>query len=260
MNNASGHVVGVEFDFVDYDTVLETVGEWVDDGRQEVIAITNPYSVLLCQRDEAFARATADGALTLPDGVGVILAARLLGYAHNGRVTGPTLMLRLCERGCERGWKHYFYGGREGVPQQLAQRLTTRFHGLQVVGTHSPPFRELTPEEDEDAVQRINAAQPHVLWVGLGAPKQEKWIHTHRDRIDATVMIGVGAAFDFHSGNVPWTPAWIRAIGMEWLFRLCLEPRRMWRRNMDSLVFLAKVLQQKRSRAKRSSTPAPSDR
>jgi len=175
----------------------------------------------------------------------LILAARLLGLKSRGRVTGPTLMLKLCDWGRERGYRHYFYGGKEGVAETLARRLSERFPGLEVAGTFSPPFRTLTEEEGAAVVEKINATRPDVVWVGLGAPKQEKWMAAHVGRIAAAALIGVGAAFDFHSGNVKWAPGWIRKIGMEWAWRLAHEPRRLWRRNLDSPLFLLAVMKQR---------------
>ena len=128
--------------------------------------------------------------------------------------------------------------------------------GLEVAGTYCPPFRQTTEKEDDEIVRRISAASPDVLWVGLGAPKQEKWMAAHLGRIDVPVMIGVGAAFDFHSGNVKWAPAWIRKAGMEWAYRLVQEPRRLWRRNLDSPLFLFAVLRQRMARTFGNERPA----
>jgi N-acetylglucosaminyldiphosphoundecaprenol N-acetyl-beta-D-mannosaminyltransferase len=199
----------------------------------------------MCRQDAALQQATQGAALTLPDGVGIILAANLLGYSHQGRVTGPLLMLRLCDWGRAERLRHFFYGGAVGVAEALAWRLTRRYPGLDVAGTCRPPFRELTPSEDTEIVRRINATKPGVVWVGLGSPKQEKWMARHVGQIDAAALIGVGAAFDFHSGRVRWAPAWMRRMGIEWAYRLLLEPRRMWRRNVNSVFFLAGVLRQR---------------
>lgn len=237
-------VAGVAFDFVLLRQVLDAVEQWKLTGHRSYICLTNPHSVMLCRRDEQMRRATLSAGLTLPDGVGVVLAAELLGYGRQHRVTGPALMLDLCERGVERGIRHYFYGGAEGVAEELARRMSAQFPGLIVAGTCCPPFRTLTDAEDEQIVQRINAASADVVWVGLGAPKQEKWMRDHAGRVSATAMIGVGAAFDFHSGRVSWAPWWVRKLGIEWAYRLALEPRRMWRRNLDSPLFLARVLLQ----------------
>jgi N-acetylglucosaminyldiphosphoundecaprenol N-acetyl-beta-D-mannosaminyltransferase len=139
-------------------------------------------------------------------------------------------MLALCEHSAAAGHRHYFYGGADGVPEQLAQRLVARFPSLVVAGTHSPPFRQLTEEEDRAVVRGINATKPDIVWVGLSTPKQERWMDAHRGALDAAVLIGVGAAFDFHAGIKQQAPRWIQRSGLEWLFRLLSEPRRLWRR------------------------------
>lgn len=238
-------ILRVNFDLIAYKVVMKAIDRWKQRGERHYIAISNPHSVLTCHRDEEMRQATAGADLTLPDGAGIILAAKLLGYPHNGRVTGPTLMLNLCDWGREKGYSHYFYGGEEGVPDRLASRLSDMYPGIAIAGTYCPPFRSLSHEEDQELVKRINSTKPDIVWVGLGAPKQEKWMAQHLERIDAPAMIGVGAAFDFHSGNVKWSPAWIRGLGLEWAYRLAQEPKRMWRRNLDSPIFLAKVISQR---------------
>ncbi|MEN6428947.1 MAG: WecB/TagA/CpsF family glycosyltransferase [Phycisphaerales bacterium] len=238
------NILGTRFSLLSYRDVMRTVAGWRDDREQHYITLTPPHSVLMCRRDSRLHEATEAASLTLPDGVGIILASKLLGYPHRGRVTGPTLMLRLCDWGREEGLRHYFYGGAPGVAEALAHRLEQRYSGLKVVGTCSPPFREMTPAEDAQTGNRINRAEPDVVWVGLGSPKQEKWMAEHLGRLDVAAMIGVGAAFDFHSGRVKWAPEWIRNVGVEWAYRLATEPKRMWRRNVDSFIFLAGVLHQ----------------
>ena len=245
MTSQRANILKVDFDLIDYEQAVETVDEWRRTAKRSYITITNPHSVLMCGRDEKMRNATTHAGLTLPDGTGIILAAKILGYKHHGRVTGPTLMLRLCDLGRRHGFRHYFYGGAEGVADKLSERLQEKFPGLEVAGTYCPPFRTLTEREDAAIVEQINKSQPDIVWVGLGAPKQEKWMADHLGKIEAFVMIGVGAAFDFHSGNVKWAPMWIRKLGIEWAYRLALEPRRMWRRNLDSPLFLCKVLVQR---------------
>ena len=236
-------ILGTNFSLLSYSDVMNVIRRWRLGRKPHYVTMTPPYSVLMCRRDPNLRRATERAALTLPDGVGIILAARLLRYPHRGRVTGPTLMLRLSDWGRPEGLRHFYYGGAPGVADRLADRLGQRYPGLEVVGTHCPPFRELTADEDAEITRQINEAKPDIVWVGLGSPKQEKWMAEHADRIDA-VLIGVGAAFDFHSGCIRWAPTWMRNMGIEWAYRLATEPRRMWRRNVNSIVFLAKVLQQ----------------
>ena len=158
------------------------------------------------------------------------------------RVYGPDLMLAACERAAARGYSSFFYGGRPGVAERLAARLAGAFPGLKIAGTYAPPFRELSAQEDENVVQLISAAQPDLVWVGLGTPKQELWMAAHAHRIDAGVLIGVGAAFDIHAGLTRQAPRWLQRSGLEWAFRLAQEPRRLWRRYLyNNPRFLAGV-------------------
>jgi N-acetylglucosaminyldiphosphoundecaprenol N-acetyl-beta-D-mannosaminyltransferase len=152
-------------------------------------------------------------------------------------------MLEVCSRAARRGWTSYFYGGREGVPEKLARRLSGRFPGLEVVGTLSPPFRELSAEEDVLAVDQINQADPDLVWVGLSTPKQERWMASHLGKLRAPVLVGVGAAFDIHAGLLPQAPLWMQRSGLEWAYRLYREPRRLWRRYLkNNPRFLARVM------------------
>ncbi|MDB5921738.1 MAG: glycosyl transferase, WecB/TagA/CpsF family [Betaproteobacteria bacterium] len=231
-------IAAVDFNFVQASDIPPLIDLWRHDGRRGYVTLVNPHSVMMCRRDERMREATRGADLALPDGVGVVLAARLLGYGRRYRVTGPALMLHLCDAGRVRGLRHFFFGGRVGVAEQLVEHLSVEYPGLEVAGTYCPPFRALADEEDAQVVAHINATRPDVVWVGMGAPKQEKWMADHVGRIRATALVGVGAAFDFHSGNVPWAPRWVRRIGCEWAYRLAREPRRMWRRNLDSPLFL----------------------
>jgi len=150
-------------------------------------------------------------------------------------------MLALCQRSLQGGYRHFLYGGAPGVPELLARRLQERYPGLRIVGTYSPPFRPLTPEEDAEVVERINRARPDIVWVGLGTPKQELWMAEHVAKLQNPVMIGVGAAFDFHAGIKRQAPRWMQKHGLEWLFRLSQEPQRLWKRylpNIPAFFFL----------------------
>jgi N-acetylglucosaminyldiphosphoundecaprenol N-acetyl-beta-D-mannosaminyltransferase len=158
-------------------------------------------------------------------------------------------MLDACQYGLAKGWRHFFYGGAEGVAEKLAWRLGERFPGLQVAGTWCPPFRSLTPEEEASARQTIEDARPDLLWVGLGGPKQEFWIAQHLGRINVPVMLAVGAAFDFHSGNRAWAPPWIRQIGMEWAYRAATGGRKTFLRNVRCVFWVATHLTQVALRA-----------
>ncbi|MGI9037994.1 MAG: WecB/TagA/CpsF family glycosyltransferase [Gemmatimonadota bacterium] len=168
-----------------------------------------------------------DAAMVTPDGMPLVWLSRRRGRPEVSRVYGPDLMLSCCDSFRDRGARHYFYGGAEGVPEQLASSLTERFPGLEVAGGFSPPYRDLTEAENREIVARINESRPDFVWVGLGCPKQDFWMAEHRDELEAPVLVGVGAAFDFHSGRKRQAPSWMQSRGLEWLFRLLSEPRRL---------------------------------
>jgi N-acetylglucosaminyldiphosphoundecaprenol N-acetyl-beta-D-mannosaminyltransferase len=171
----------------------------------------------------------APEAIAAPDGMPLVWIGRAMGRPV-ARVCGPDLMPALIDRSREIGGRHFFYGGAPGVPEKLAADVSARFPGVVVAGTLSPPFRSLTPAEDRDEMDLINSTHPDYVWVGLGSPKQDLWIAEHRDRLDAAVLLAVGAAFDFHSGGLRRAPVWMQRTGTEWLFRVLAEPRRLLRR------------------------------
>jgi N-acetylglucosaminyldiphosphoundecaprenol N-acetyl-beta-D-mannosaminyltransferase len=167
----------------------------------------------------------------VPDGMPLVWAMNLLGESLRTRVYGPELMARACARAARSGERFYLYGGRnQGALVQLALNLRQRYPGIKIVGGYSPPHRPLTDEERRSAIKEINAARPDVVWVGIGVPKQEKWMLDVRPELEAPVLIGVGAAFDFHAGLVPQAPPFMQESGLEWAYRLAHEPRRLWRR------------------------------
>jgi N-acetylglucosaminyldiphosphoundecaprenol N-acetyl-beta-D-mannosaminyltransferase len=224
------NILGVGVSAINMSMALDFM-EWaIVKELQTYISVCPVSTILACLDDPAVRRAVNGAGLVTPDGMPIVWLARAAGHPHVSRVYGPDLMLYFCVRSVGPGYRHYFYGGTEGVPEQLATALITRFPGLQVTGGYSPPFRPLTSEEDAEVVGRINAARPDVVWVGLGSPKQDLWMATHRERLEASVLVGVGAAFDFYTGRVRQAPHWMMRISLEWLFRLFQEPRRLWRR------------------------------
>jgi N-acetylglucosaminyldiphosphoundecaprenol N-acetyl-beta-D-mannosaminyltransferase len=230
MNHPQVNILGVGVSAINMAMALDFM-EWAVAQRLRTYVSVCPVStVLACLDDPATRRAVNGAGLVTPDGMPIVWLTRAAGHPHVSRVYGPDLMLGFCARSAGPGGRHYFYGGAEGATEQLAAVLTARFPGLQVAGGYSPPFRPLTPEEDAEVVDRINAANPDVVWVGLGSPKQDLWMATHRERLDAPLLVGVGAAFDFYTGRVRQAPRWLMRIGLEWLFRLFQEPRRLWRR------------------------------
>lgn len=179
------------------------------------------------------------GDLVAPDGVPLVWLGRLRGH-QIARTYGPASMLAILDRGREHGYTHYFYGGAPGVPEQLKARLEGLYPGIDVVGMYSPPFRALTPEEDEAVVRRINDANPDFVWIGLGSPKQDRWVADHRERLNAAAVLAVGAAFDYNAGLLSEAPDWMQRNGLQWLFRLVTEPRRLWKRyTVSNARFLA---------------------
>jgi len=225
------HVLGVRVDAVQIPDVVALLQEWIArSGRSRYIAVTGMHGITEAQHDPQVRDALNTADLVVPDGMPLVWLGRLHGHALKRRVYGPELMLSFCQATVQRGYRHFFYGGAPGVPQQLADVFRQRFPGFRVVGTYSPPFRPLTPQEDEEITRLIRKAAPDILWVGLSTPKQESWMFEHRERFDVPVMIGVGAAFDLHTGRLKQAPAWMREAGLEWLFRLIQEPRRLWRR------------------------------
>jgi len=213
--------------------------------RLGYVCCATAYNLNLARTDPALRRAYAHSCLTTPDGMPLVWLGRWHGHRGVTRVYGPDLLLAACEAGRALGLKHYFYGGAPGVADELRARLTARFPGLSVVGTFTPPFRELTAAEVAALHADVAAKQPDVIWVGLGTPKQERFMLAHGPSLDAGLLIGVGAAFDFHSGRVRQAPRWMQRGGLEWCFRLCTEPRRLWRRYLvhNPLFVLRTILQ-----------------
>jgi N-acetylglucosaminyldiphosphoundecaprenol N-acetyl-beta-D-mannosaminyltransferase len=205
-------------------------------GKPQTISITNTESAYYAVRMPEHLDYVRNATFSCCDGVGVVLVGRLRGGGIP-RLYGPELMLRACKYGVSRGWRHYFYGGKEGVSELLSQKLTGRYPGLITAGAYCPPFRPLTLEEDAAVVEMIRKARPDIVWVGLGLLKQEKWIAEHLTRVGASWMIGVGAAFDFHAGTAKRPPGWVSTLGFEWLYRFVREPR-MFKRNLRSFAFL----------------------
>jgi N-acetylglucosaminyldiphosphoundecaprenol N-acetyl-beta-D-mannosaminyltransferase len=237
-------VLGVHISSVDPSTALDEVTRWIDERERHYVCVTGVHGVMESQRDPELMAIHNRSGLTTPDGMPLVWAGRWTG-ASVERVYGPDLMLALCARAAERGWSSFFYGGGEGVPELLASRLKARFPGLKVAGTYSPPFRPLDAAEDADVVERINVAAPDLLYVGLSTPKQERWMAAHVGVVDAPAMLGVGAAFDIHAGVLRQAPGWMQRSGLEWVFRLGVEPRRLWRRYLtNNPRFVAKLLAQ----------------
>jgi N-acetylglucosaminyldiphosphoundecaprenol N-acetyl-beta-D-mannosaminyltransferase len=224
-------------------SAVEEVSGWVARGEHQYVCVTGVHGVMESQRDPQLLQIHNRSGLTTPDGMPTVWSARWAGRREVSRVYGPDLMLTVLTRAAERGWSSFFYGGGPATAELLASRLTTRFPGLRVAGTSTPPFRPLTPREDADMVQVINESGAQLVWVGLSTPKQERWMAEHVGRLRANALFGVGAAFDLVAGTIPQAPRWMQGSGLEWAYRLGREPRRLWRRYLrNNPAFVLKVL------------------
>jgi len=238
------NILGVGVSAIDMSQALEIVEGWLARREPRYVCITGVHGIMESQRDEALRRIHNRAGLVTPDGMPLVWLSRLHGQHHVERVYGPDLLLACCERWVVKGYRHFFYGGGEGVAQRLADRLCRQYPGLIVAGTCTPPFHSLSAAEDRAIVREINDAAPDIVWVGLSTPKQERWKDSHVGRV-RSVLIGVGAAFDFHAGTKKQAPRWMQRSGLEWLFRLGMEPRRLWRRYLrNNPEFIWRVLLQ----------------
>jgi N-acetylglucosaminyldiphosphoundecaprenol N-acetyl-beta-D-mannosaminyltransferase len=221
-------VLGVPLAVTDYDETMTWMDATITHGEKGYICVAATHTVMVCDEDPELREAVLNSSLTVPDGQPLVWAMNALGSGLEERVYGPELMARYCEHAADTGTRMYLYGGRnQGALVQLALNLRHRFPGVKIVGGYSPPFRELSADEEDAIVEEMNGSKADVIWVGVGAPKQEKWMAAMRERLDAPVLVGVGAAFDFHAGLVPQAPEWMQASGLEWLYRMVQEPRRL---------------------------------
>jgi N-acetylglucosaminyldiphosphoundecaprenol N-acetyl-beta-D-mannosaminyltransferase len=227
-------VLGVQVHCVQSCAVIAEMESWIESRDQtRYIAITGMHGVSESRRDSRFREILNSASLVVPDGMPLVWLARWHQHPLDRRVCGADLMEAFCQQTGSR-YRHFFYGGAPGVAEDLAQRLRDR-HNIILAGTYTPPFRPLTNEEENEVAARVRATAPDVIWVGLSTPKQERWMYDHRDKFLVPVMLGVGAAFDFNSGKLRRAPAWMGNAGLEWLFRLLIEPKRLWKRYLVTI-------------------------
>ncbi len=230
-------LLGVGVSPIDLESAIGTIERWVShDDRAQYICVATANSLVETRYDEVFRDIHTRASLVIPDGMPLVWLSWLLGYTQTGRVCGPDLMLRIFERSPLNGLRHYFYGGRPGVVRLLRESLERNYPGIAIVGAREADFepgsfkyRTLSPIEDEALISQITSCRPDIVWIGLGSPAQERWMADHVSKLNA-ILIGVGAAFDFHAGIKRRAPHWMRRSGLEWAFRLGCEPRRLWRR------------------------------
>lgn len=237
-------ILGVEISAINIHQAIHAIDEWLTYRTQRYVCVAAAHCIMDSLHSHELQRIYNSSGLTTPDGMSLVWLMRLRGYHNVGRVYGADLMLATCQLSLEKGYRHFLYGGEPGVADQLAGRLIELFPGIQIVGTYSPPFGELTPEEDQAIIDLINSATPDIVWVGMSSPKQDRWMATHVGLLTAPVLIGVGAAFDFLSGHKRQAPIWMQRLGIEWLFRLAMEPRRLWRRYIQYPRFALLTLAQ----------------
>lgn len=237
-------VLGVKVNVTNLSLASQTISQWIDSRQKTYVCVAPVSTIVDCQKDKKYQEIVNNSGMTTPDGMPLVWLGKIHGEKTIERTYGPDLMLHLCSFSQDKGYRHYFYGSSAKTIELLQQRLKKQFPGLNIVGSFSPPLRDARAMEEGEILAQINAANPDILWVALGSPKQDYWMHLHRSRLNVPVMIGIGAAFDFLAGTKPQAPVWMRRCGLEWFFRLLSEPRRLWKRyllgNTEFIYLLAK--------------------
>jgi N-acetylglucosaminyldiphosphoundecaprenol N-acetyl-beta-D-mannosaminyltransferase len=224
------NILGVGVSAINMDAAVSIADKHIEQGGKGFVCVTGVHGVMEAQSDRRLLDILNRSLMTTPDGMPTVWVGRYQGHRGMSRVYGPDFMMEFCARSVARGYRHFLYGGNEGVAERLAKVLQERFPGLDIAGTYTPPFRPLTPVEQKDLVEVVRQASPHVIWVGLSTPKQERFMAEYIGRLDTHLMVGVGAAFDIHTGGIADAPDWMKRSGLQWLHRLCQEPRRLGKR------------------------------
>lgn len=234
-------ILGVRVNLENYDSAIKKVEEHICSGfPASYVTLMSANNLVQAKRNEFFKEISNKSYLSLPDGIPLVWVARSKGARIKTNTRGTDFMYKFFQKTPQKTYKHFIYGGKEGIAEQLKRVFEDRFPGVQIVGTYCPPFRKLTQQEDREVCELIDSSGADIVWVGLSTPKQEYWMYEHRDRLNVSLMIGVGAAFDFHTGNAKEAPRWMQSNGLEWIFRLLTEPRRLWRRYLignSSLIY-----------------------
>ena len=236
------NVLGVGVSAIDMNQTLGLIEMWLGKGVRGYICVTGVHGVMEAQRDPSFRRILNQSLLTTPDGMPTVWVGKQQGFANMDRVYGPDLMAEVCRLSCAKGYTHFLYGGGQGIAARLRNILRDRFPGLAIVGTFTPPFRPLNADEERELVERVARVRPDIFWVGLSTPKQERFMAHYFDKIEAKLMVGVGAAFDFHTGAIRESPAWMKRAGLQWFHRMLQEPWRLGKRYLkNNPEFLWKI-------------------
>jgi N-acetylglucosaminyldiphosphoundecaprenol N-acetyl-beta-D-mannosaminyltransferase len=236
------NVLGVGVHAVNLPLAAEMLEAAVESGRGGYVCVTGVHGIMEAQRNARFKKILDDAMLVVPDGVPTVWVGRWEGFKNMGRVFGPDLMLEYCRRSLASRQTHFLYGGKPGIAEALRENLERRFPGIRIVGTYTPPFRPLSESEKAELQERLSALAPDVLWVGLSTPKQEVFMSENIGSLNCKVMVGVGAAFDIHTGHLKDAPQWMKTAGLQWLHRLCQEPSRLWKRYLfNNSAFLLRI-------------------
>lgn len=243
-------VLGVDVSALDLPSAVRQIISAADAQQKGYVTFTGVHGVMEAQDDAELRRILNESFITGADGMPLVWLGKRRAGQHVGRVYGPDAMLALCEATADGDYRHFFYGGGEGVADALASKLQERFPGLNVAGTYTPPFRPLNQDEASALTEQVRATKPHFFWVGISTPKQEKFMAEWSPKLDCAIMLGVGAAFDFHSGRKSQAPLWMQRVGLEWLYRMLTEPRRLASRYLKNNTRFLWMLARERFRGK----------
>ncbi len=227
VSHPRANVLGVGISAINMNRAVELADNHIARCKPGYVCVSPVHAVMEAQADPVFKSILNHSTITTPDGMPLTWVGRLQGFRDMDRVYGPDFMLEMCRLSVTRGYRQFLYGGKPGVAEKLRDSLVARFPGLQVSGTYTPPFRPLGREEEADLIAHVAAARPHIFWVGLSTPKQERFMARYVSRLNVPLMVGVGAAFDFHTGNLKEAPRWMKRSGLQWLHRMAQEPRRL---------------------------------
>jgi N-acetylglucosaminyldiphosphoundecaprenol N-acetyl-beta-D-mannosaminyltransferase len=235
-------VLNVAIAALDMEEAIRRIAAELKAHRKGYICMAGVHGIMETRRDPVLATIFARSRVTLPDGMPTVWIGRWQGHKQMQRVAGPDLMLEVFRRAEFASYTHFFYGGEPGVAEQLRKRFMCQFPWAQVVGTYTPPFRDLTREEERHLIEKIRKLRPDMIWVGISTPKQERFMYRYLPVLDTTLMFGVGAAYDFHTGRIKDSPQWVKTIGMQWFHRLLQDPRRLWKRYLrNNSAFLWQI-------------------
>jgi N-acetylglucosaminyldiphosphoundecaprenol N-acetyl-beta-D-mannosaminyltransferase len=229
------NILGVNINVTNMNHTVAFLKENLSDIKGNFICVSNVHTTVMAREDDKYLIIQNSGIMALPDGKPLSVISKVKGHKNADRVTGPDLMEEIFKISIQSGYSHYFYGSTKDTLRKLKERLESRFPGLNIVGMYSPPFRNLQEDEDREIIKQINKSNPDFIWVGLGAPKQEKWMYEHKDKVNG-LMIGVGAGFDYHADKIRRAPIWMQKASLEWLYRLAQDPGRLLKRYFETNI------------------------